>query len=36
LGEEAIRAGLEQAERELPNRVETRLAQLVVGAARAG
>jgi SAM-dependent methyltransferase len=36
LGEEAIRAGLEQAERELPERVETRLAQLVVGAARAG
>ncbi|HEU0337249.1 MAG TPA: methyltransferase domain-containing protein [Gaiellaceae bacterium] len=32
LDEEAIRAGSERAERELPQRVETRLVQLVVGA----
>jgi SAM-dependent methyltransferase len=32
LDEEAIRAGSERAERELPERLETRLVQLVVGA----
>jgi SAM-dependent methyltransferase len=36
LDEEAIRTGSERAERELPGRVDTRLVQLVVGAALSG